>query len=383
MSGKPFGDNNNQKKQDIAVSLNINLFLMFGVTLMAVMGVSSIAPVFPRIMKELHLSKMEVGMLISFFTVPGVIFSLFFGILADRLGRKTVLIPSLILFGIAGGTCAFVRDFHILLLLRFFQGVGAAALGTLSPTILSDLYSGKNRTVVMGYNASVLNVGTASYPAIGGAVAAFGWYYPFLLPLTAIPLGIAILLFLENPEPKDHRTISEYMHGTLKSIMKKQVIGIFIVGAISFFVLYGSYLMFFPIVLDTSFDSSPFVIGMIMSLTSITAALTASQIKHLVKRYDEKILLRAGFILYALAMVIVPFLGSIWQFVFPTMLYGVGIGINIPCITSILASLAPFEHRAAFLSINSMMLRVGQTMGPLLMGLIAGIGGTTGVFFAG
>ena len=312
-----------------------------------------------------------------------LLFSLFFGVLADRLGRKKVLIPSLILFGIAGGACALVRDFHILLLLRFFQGMGASALGTLAPTILSDLYSGKSRTVVMGYNASVLNVGTASYPAIGGAVATFGWYYPFLLPLTAIPLGIAILMFLKNPEPKDHKAITEYVRGTLKSIMKKQVIGIFLVGTISFFVLYGSYLMFFPIILDTSFDASPFTIGMIMSLTSVTAAVMASQIKHLVKRYDERVLLRAGFLLYALGMLIVPFLTTIWHFVFPTMIYGIGMGINIPCITSILASLAPFEHRAAFLSMNSMMLRVGQTLGPMIMGLAAGIGGTAAVFYAG
>ena len=382
MSGKPV-EVNGQKLQDIRISFNVNLILMFGVTLMAVMGVSSIAPAFPGIMKELHLSTLEVGMLISFFTVPGVLFAPIIGIFADRLGRKKVLVPALLLFGFAGGACAFVRDFHVLLLLRFFQGIGGSALGTLSPTILSDLYSGKSRTVVMGYNASVLNVGTASYPAVGGALAMIGWNYPFLLQFTAIPLGILILFYLTNPEPQNHRTILDYMKKTTRSLMRKQVIGIFSLGIISFFVLYGSYLMFFPIVLDTSFGSSPLTIGMILFLTSVTAALTASQIRILVKRFDEKVLIRAGFFLYALAMVIVPFLDSLWEFVFPTLIYGIGIGINIPCITSILASLAPFEHRAAFLSINSMMLRVGQTFGPIIMGLIAGMGGTSWVFFTG
>jgi len=382
VSEKTLGKNNHSD-QDIHILPNTSLLLMFGVTAMAVMGVSSIAPAFPKIMNELNLSTLDVGLLISFFTVPGVLFAPIIGILADRLGRKKVLVPALMLFGIAGGSCAFVREFNVLLALRFFQGIGGSALGTLAPTILSDLYSGKHRTVVMGYNASVLSVGTASYPAIGGALATFGWYYPFLLPFTAIPLGICILFFLNNPEPHNHMAIGDYMKNTLKSLLQKQVMGIFLVGIISFFVLYGSYLMFFPIVLHTSFGTKPLIIGMILALTSITAAITASQIRILVKRFDEKVLLRAGFFLYAVAMAIVPFLDSAWEFVIPTMIYGVGIGINIPCLTSILASLAPFEHRAAFLSINSMMLRIGQTLGPVIMVLVAGVFGISGVFYAG
>lgn len=85
--------------------------------------------------------------------------------LADRYGRKKILVPSLMLFGIAGGACMFTRDYHILLICRFFQGTGAASLGALNVTVIGDLYSGKERTTAMGYNASVLSIGTATYPA--------------------------------------------------------------------------------------------------------------------------------------------------------------------------------------------------------------------------
>lgn len=365
------------------ITINTNLLLVFGVTLMAVMGVASIAPAFPRIMDKFGLSKMEVGMLISSFTIPGVVLAPVMGVLADRWGRKKVLVPALILFGIAGGACAFARDFHVLLLFRFFQGVGASTMGTLSPTIIGDLYSGKQRTVVMGYNASVLSMGTASYPALGGALAMFGWQYPFLLPLTAIPLALIVLYLLRNPEPRNSQPIGDYMKNTLKSLGKRQVIGIFMIGIVTFFIIYGCYLTFFPIILGSEYHASPFTIGMVMFCTSITTALVSWQIKRLVRRWDEKTLIKVGFSLYALSMLTVPFITSIWGFAVPVLIYGMGVGINIPCITSLLTSLAPIEQRAAFLSINSMMLRVGQTLGPLFMGAVAGLFGVTGVFYAG
>ena len=69
--------------------------------------------------------------------------------------------------------------------------MGGASLGALNLTIISDLYAGPVRTEAMGYNASVLSVGTASYPAIGGALALLGWNYPFALSLFALGLFVA------------------------------------------------------------------------------------------------------------------------------------------------------------------------------------------------
>jgi MFS transporter, ACDE family, multidrug resistance protein len=69
------------------------------------------------------------GLLITVFTLPGVFLTPVAGVLSDKFGRKTVLIPSLLLFGVAGGACALARDFELLLGLRVLQGVGAATLG--------------------------------------------------------------------------------------------------------------------------------------------------------------------------------------------------------------------------------------------------------------
>ena len=80
-------------------------------------------------------------------------------------------------------------------------------MGAMNVTLIGDLlYSERELTAALGYNSSVLNVGTASYPAIGGALATFRWFYPFALPLVAIPIGFLVLFSLNNPEPHNERT---------------------------------------------------------------------------------------------------------------------------------------------------------------------------------
>jgi ACDE family multidrug resistance protein len=148
-----------------------NLHVLWGVTLMAVLGVSSVTPAFPRIVQDLGVSSGQVGLLITVFTLPGIVLTPVLGVLSDRYGRKKILVPALLLFGVAG---ALARRFELLLALRFFQGMGAAALGTLNVTVIEDMYGGRERSAALGYNSSVLSVGTASYPAIGGALATFG-----------------------------------------------------------------------------------------------------------------------------------------------------------------------------------------------------------------
>lgn len=360
-----------------------NLQIVFGVTLMAVLGVSSITPAFPKIVKELGISPQAVGSLITVFTLPGVLLTAVLGILADQFGRRKILVPALMIFALAGGACAFARDFNLLLALRFFQGVGAAGLGAMNITIIGDLYSGKERTAAMGCNSSVLSVGTAIYPAIGGALATLAWYYPFVLPLAAIPVGLAVLFSLHNPEPKNVQDFRQYLRTTGQIIASRRVVGLFAVSTITFIILYGSYLTYFPLFIEDSFAVSPFIIGLIMSVSSIATAVASAQLGRLAKLSSERTLIAAGCILYAVALVTVPFVSNIWLLLIPTVVFGVAQGINIPSLMALLAELAPREQRGALMSINGMVLRLGQTLGPLIMGAVFVVWGTGGTMYAG
>jgi len=334
------------------------------------MGVSSIAPAFPTIARSLDVTSAQIGLLITFFTLPGIIFTPIFGILADRYNRKVILVPSLFLFGIAGTACAFATSFDQLLLFRAFQGVGSAALGVLNLTLIGDLYSGNRRASVMGYNGSVLSIGTAMYPAIGGALAVLGWHYPFFLTLLAIPVGLFALFFLNQESEKNGLGINLYLNEIKSALMSKMVLGLFIGMFLTFIILYGGYITFFTILLDEKFEKSSLAIGIILSGSSLVTAITSAQLGKLTKRFSEKNLIAAAAILYTIIFLMIPMIDNIWYFILPISLFGVAQGMNIPSILNLLTGYAPKEFRAAFLSVNWMVMRVGQALGPYVLGLV-------------
>ncbi|PSB34788.1 MFS transporter [Chlorogloea sp. CCALA 695] len=378
---KPIETDEHRAKQNLFQ--DPNLLIVFAVSLIAILGVASVTPSFPSLRAALNVPVENIGLLITVFTLPTLILGPIIGVFADRIGRKKILVPALILFGIAGFSCAFVRDFNLLLCLRFLQGVGAAPLLSLSVTLIGDLYSGDKRATAMGYNASVSSIGTALYPTIGGALATMGWYFPFMLPIVAIPVGLLVLFGLKNPEPKGQRNLKAYLSNALITLKNRQLFGLFIASAANFVLLYGAYVTYLPSLIADKFGAEPFTIGLFLSSVSVAIAFTASQLGNLARRYSETTLIRASFVFYAVALAIVPFISSLWLLLIPTTIFGIGLGIGFPSIQTLLATLAPKEYLATVISVNGTFYGLGQTIGPLLMGLAYGIGGINSVFYAG
>lgn len=372
-----------KRKDKRKIYLDTNLQIIFGITLTYIMGVAIITPAFPKIVKELNISAKDVGFLIAVFSFPGILLTPFLGVVADRWGRKRIIIPSLMLFGIAGGLCFFVRDFKLLLILRLIQGIGAAPLGSLTVTIIGDLYSRKELIAAMGYNSSVRSIGSASYPAIGGALAMMGWHYPFILPVVAVPIGFLVLFNLKTPEPENEVHIREHLNIVWKKLRNRQVVGLLVIGIIIFIMLFGSYMTCFPLLLGNSFGLSSLIIGLIMAGVSLIAAFTSSQLGKIIKLFSKKIILKISFILYALALSIIPLISQPWLFFIPIIIFGIAHGMNIPVIQALFAEAAPLKYRATFMSVSGMTFRIGQTLGPLLMGMVISIWGIDGAFYAG
>lgn len=347
-----------------------NLHVVFAVTLMAMLGVASVTPAFPSIAAALNVAPRSVGLLVSAFTVPGVVLTPLLGVLADRFGRKPVLVPSLILFGLAGSACGLARSFELLVALRLLQGVGAAALGAINVTLIGDLYAGRRRTEAMGYNSAVLSVGTATYPAVGGALATIGWHWPFFLPILAVPVALIVLFVLQSPATDRATDLSSYLRGAARAVARWDVTVMLAAGLITFILLYGAYLTYLPFVLVRSFGASPLGIGGVFAAASVATAVTSFFLGRLVAVLPERRLVLIGFTLYAVAMGTLPHAPSVWTQVLLVMVFGSANGIVIPSILSIVAGAAPEQSRAALMSVNGMLLRLGQTLGPLLAGTI-------------
>jgi predicted MFS family arabinose efflux permease len=88
-------------------------------------------------------------------------------------------------------------------------------------------------------------------------------------------------------------------------------------------------------------------------------------------------------VLYILAMIIATLITSKWWMLLPSAIYGTAQGITVPGLQTLLAGSAPLEYRAAFMSANGSVLRLGQTLGPVIMGIVYASFGMHAVFYAG
>jgi predicted MFS family arabinose efflux permease len=188
---------------------------------------------------------------------------------------------------------------------------------------------------------------------------------------------------MNNPEPHREVSFRSYLLRTWNHVNRKKVWALFSINILLFVVLYGAFLSYFPIMLKNRLDAGSVSIGLMMSLFSFTTAITSSQLKRITMWMATRKQLVLSFVLYTFAMLLLAVTQNWAMLVLPLLLFGFGHGMLIPGLQNMLVGMAPLSERAGFMSINSMVLRIGQTLGPLLIGLFYMIGGDTWAFIGG
>lgn len=356
--------------------------LAFGMTTCMIMGSNSVVPLIPFMRDIFGVSPASASLLVTAFTLPGIVFSPLYGLLADRYGRKPVAVASLSLFCIGGLLCAAAPTFTLLVACRFVQGVGAAALGVLNSMIIADNFPRSELKRMMGFNGTVLSVSTALYPVLGGFLALLGWRATFLLPLLALPV---LVLALKTPlaGPGSSMGLGEYLAGAWKVSRSAKNLLLFLLTFLTFAMLYGPMITCLPMMARDAFQLGPPAIGSITIASSLGAAVMASQLGRLSERFSSSRLMAMAQIFYIGALLIFPFMPTAWMLAIPALLFGCGQGLNVSSIMALLLGDAPPAHRGAIMAINGMLLRLGQTCGPILFGFFIASWGFGPAFHAG
>ena len=376
-------EDNRRLEDDGRIFRNGNLQIVFLVTILSGIGLFSVSPALPVVVRDLLVAPADVGLILTVFALPGVFLMPLIGMAADRFGRKKVLGPALLLFGLSGGACLLIQDFKSLLVLRFIQGVGGACLSSLNITIIGDLFTGRQRTTAMGYNQSAFSAGATLLTVLGGALATLGWFYPFVMPLAAVPVWFLVMTRLESPEPKRTCCLREYLGAVATSLKRPQVFGIYVATMVTFVLVSGGFYNFFPLLMNDRFGSSPMVIGLVMSSMMIASAFSSVKMGTLVRHFPEKTLFKVSMLLYALSLALMPLMPGTWSCILPSAVMGIGQGMIIPVIQTLLSGLSAAENRAVVLSFYGTSLRVGQIIGPVIMGGVFSFFGMGGVFYFG
>jgi MFS transporter, ACDE family, multidrug resistance protein len=364
-----------------APAYDARVWVVFGVAMLAVLRTDSIAPALPEMSAALALTPQEVGLVVSLFVLPSVFVSPFLGVLADRLGRKRILLFSLVLFGLAGAACALARSVETLLVLRLLQGIGAAALSPFNIILVADLFEDEARAKMMGYNSTVRVVGSIIYPLAGGLLAAYEWWLPFALPLLALPFALFVGWSLKDMHRGTALGLRDYFGGMLVHLRSRPSVAVFLAGTVVILVMFGAYFTYLPFLTSERFGMLPASLGLLISSRSVVASLVAAQFVRISRHLGVELMIQAACGLYGVAFVLIPLAGSIAGLAAVTVILGLAEGLYWPANYLAISKLAPDENRAGFIAINDSVLKIGQFIGPLVMGLAYSLSSAAGTFY--
>ena len=145
-------------------------------------------------------------------TIPALLIAIFaplIGFILDRFGRKTILIFSLILFGISGTSGFFLNSLNSILLSRAILGISVAGILVGFTTLIADYFSGAKLHQFMGYQGAFIGLGGVVFLLISGYLADVGWRYPFLIHLFAFLILLGVIFTIEEPKKKSQTEIED------------------------------------------------------------------------------------------------------------------------------------------------------------------------------
>jgi predicted MFS family arabinose efflux permease len=179
---------------------------------MAVVGVSVFSATVPQM--QAYFKYVPNGdYLVNFLqTMPGiwiVLFSPVAGLLADRYGRKRILVAAMIIYAIIGTSPFFLNNIYAILVTRCGVGICESVVMTITTTMIADYFRGKARERYMASQTAVASLAALVVIPVGGLLGAkFGWHGPFLVYLYSLVLVLGVAVFCWEPKHESASDVS-------------------------------------------------------------------------------------------------------------------------------------------------------------------------------
>ena len=339
-----------------------------------------VSPILPSISQDLNIDIARAGLLITAYMIPFGIFQIIFGPLADRYGKKQVILFSMIMFTLSAGLCALGFDLTSLAIFRALTGIFAASVMPISLALIGDVFPLQERQGAIGTFMGISFLGQGLSMVIGGAIAfffnwkgVFGAYALFSL----IPVLLLVMNYKDLPSEKhpDSKIFAPYKQliSTSTSLSTYIIIlleGMFIVGSFSFA---GAYI-------SKTYGFNNFYIGLIMTGFGIMTVIGGRISGKLAAKIGARKILTVGLVTAVLADFVIYLYGNILVF----MIIGIallGLGF-IFTHSTLLTRATEFAHkeRGAAMSLVAFCFMGGGGVGTALAGRIISAAGLNNLF---
>lgn len=353
--------------EDTSFLRSVDVQLVFLISMVSSMGAVA-SPALPAMSSTLGVPEARIGLVFTAFTLPAIFALPFVGVVADLYGRKAVVVPGLILFGVAGAAVALTSDFWTILVLRGLQGIGYTAFNSLAVALLGDLLVGPQESAAQGTRVLMNKLTGFAAPALAGVLAALAWQYPFYLYVVSVPAGVLVYLRLGDTavDEDDGRGLHEYGVDIASLVRDPYLLGVLGGGFVRMFLKYALY-AFISLAVVYQYGGSIGYAGFLVGLYSLVGAVVASQSARFTEGMSHSYALLLGFVVAAVAYLAFPLAGSIAAVTALVLVHGVGEGIINPVHKSILSQSVATDVRGGFVTTNAIVQSTAKTVTPIIL----------------
>jgi MFS family permease len=290
------------------------------------------------------------------------------GWLADRRGRRGVLLGAILGYAVAGSAGAFLPSLDAILLSRALLGIAVAGIMTAVTALLADYFGGEDRARVMGMQAAFMGLGGVVFTALGGVLAGLDWRGPFLVYLLALGIFPLALAVLWEPPRDGTRNRTPESDGGERVPPSLPVIRVLApVYAVSFLLQLSFYTIpvQLPFRLSEVAGAGPIVAGLAIGTTSLFFSLSSILSARLNRGSLPGTIIVRGFVIAAIGFSGIALAGGPAG-IFPALaVVGAGSGLVLPAMSVWLTTEVPAHLRGRALGGMTTAVFLGQFVSPL------------------
>jgi MFS family permease len=366
--------------------------LIFGTILLDFVGFSILIPVLPIYARNLGATEIEVGLLLSLYSLALVLFLPLWGWISDRVGRRPVILVCLL--GTSGyfGLLSIAVTVPELYLARVVGGFFGASIGV-AQAYMTDITSGADRTRGMGLIGAAVGVAFVVGPAMGGVLYSVHPLLPFYATalLALANFGLAVWLL---PEPKRVRSVGGGWRGLARALVPTPIqvfagahenrTRLYLYLFFHIFACFSALEAMFPLYASDSFGWSPLDVGLFLAYVGVVIGVTQGLlIGPLSRAWGEVPLVALGLAMTGGAMALLPAAHSLEWLMVVGAAIAFGNGVGFPAFTSLFSKVCGGEQAGEYLGHSQSMAQTGRALGPYWGGWAMGSVGVGAPFLLG
>jgi EmrB/QacA subfamily drug resistance transporter len=177
-------------------------------TFMLLLDITVVNVALPDIARSLDASFTDLQWVVDAYALSLASFMLSAGSVGDLLGRRRIFVAGLAVFSVASLLCGLAGSPTVLNLARALQGLGGAAMFSMSLALIAQEFHGRDRGTAFGLWGATIGAAVAIGPVVGGILTdTFGWEYIFFvnLPIGAAAIFVALTRLGESRDPEGAR----------------------------------------------------------------------------------------------------------------------------------------------------------------------------------